>query len=82
MNFGRMLKDRHSIQSRFLHREPSMRALWPEAARQAEFELLLVFAGTQICSDLFRIRPICSDNQSEQIRVTPFCRPLLQVPEY
>ena len=42
-----------------------------------------------ICSDLrslfsgmFRYVPICSENKSEQIRETPFCRPLLQFPAY
>ena len=33
-----------------------------------------------ICSDLLRFLPICSDLFSEQIRETPFCRPLLQIP--
>ena len=34
-----------------------------------------------MCSDLLRFAPICSDSFSEQIRETPFCRPLLQVPD-
>ena len=33
------------------------------------------------CSDFFRFVPICFQNKSEQIRETPFCRPLLQVPD-
>ena len=44
----------------------------------------LVSRNTPICSDLFRFLPICSDLFSEQIRIyqgTPFCRPLLQIPE-
>ena len=49
---------------------------------------LLVFGSTPIRSDLFRFTfflPICSDLFSEQIteqiRETPFCRPLLQIPD-
>ena len=44
-----------------------------------------------ICSDFFRFVPICSvlfgfglscfQNKSEQIGETPFCRPLLQIPD-
>ena len=34
-----------------------------------------------ICSVFFRFVPICFQNKSEQIRETPFCRPLLQIPE-
>ena len=35
-----------------------------------------------VCSDLLRFLPICFQNKSEQIRETPFCRPLLQVPDF
>ena len=42
---------------------------------------LLVFGNTPISSDLFRFLPICSDLISEQISETPFCRPLLQIPD-
>ena len=42
---------------------------------------LHVFGNTPICSDLFRFAPFYSDLFSEQIRQTPFCRPLLQIPE-
>ena len=31
--------------------------------------------------DLFRFLPICFQNKSEQIRGTPLCRPLLQIPD-
>ena len=34
-----------------------------------------------ICSGVFQFVPIYFQNKSEQIRETPFCRPLLQVPE-
>ena len=34
-----------------------------------------------ICSVFFRLVPICFQNKSEQIRETPFCRPLLQIPD-
>ena len=33
-------------------------------------------------SDLFRFVPICFQNKSEQIRETPFRRPLLQIPDF
>ena len=46
---------------------------------------LLVFGNTQICSDLLRFSSdlfrFCFQNKSEQIRATPFCRSLLQIPE-
>ena len=43
---------------------------------------LLVVRNAPICSDdFFRFLPISFRNKSEQIRETPFCRPLLQVPE-
>ena len=42
---------------------------------------LRVFGNAPICSDLLRFLPICSDLFSEQIRETPFCRPLLQIPD-
>ena len=42
---------------------------------------LLVFGNTPICSDLLRFLSICSDLFSEQIRETPFGRPLLQIPK-
>ena len=38
----------------------------------------LFFRG---CPDLFRFAPFCFQNKSEQIRETPFCRPLLQIPD-
>ena len=34
-----------------------------------------------ICSVFFRFVPICLQSKSEQIRETPSCRPLLQIPE-
>ena len=40
-----------------------------------------LFRFVPICSVFFRFVPICFQNKSEQIRETPFCRPLLQVPE-
>ena len=36
------------------------------------------FRFVPICSVFFRFVPICFQNKSEQIRKTPFCRPLLQ----
>ena len=41
----------------------------------------LVFWNTPICSDLLRFVPICFQNKSEEIRETPFCRPLVQIPD-
>ena len=41
----------------------------------------LVCGNTPICSDLLRFVPMCFQNKSEQIRETPFCRPLLQIPD-
>ena len=35
-----------------------------------------------ICSVFFRFVPITNQNKSEQIRETPFCRPLLQIPDW
>ena len=46
---------------------------------------ILLFVNTPICSDWFRLAPIYPDLfrfVSEQIRETPFCRPLLQVPDW
>ena len=40
-----------------------------------------LFRFVPICSVFFRFVPICSENKSEQIRETPFCRPLLKIPE-
>ena len=34
-----------------------------------------------ICSDLIRFLTICFQNKSEQIRESPFCRPILQFPD-
>ena len=45
------------------------------------FRFAFLFRNTPICSDLLRFLPICFQNKPEQIRETPFCRPLLQVPE-
>ena len=42
---------------------------------------LLVVGNTPIYSDLLRFLSICFQNKSEQIRETPFCRPLVQVPD-
>ena len=33
------------------------------------------------CPDVFRFLPICFPSKSGQIRATPFCRPLLQIPD-
>ena len=38
-----------------------------------------LFRSVPIFSDFFRFVPICFQNKSEQIRETPFCRPLLQI---
>ena len=40
-----------------------------------------LFRFVPICSVFFRFVPICFQNKSEQIRETPFCRPLLQIPD-
>ena len=48
-------------------------------------DLRSLFSGmprfVPICSDLLRFLQICFQNKSGQIRETPFCRPLLQIPE-
>ena len=49
-------------------------------------DLRSMFSGiprfVPICSVFFRFVPICFQNKSEQIRETPFCRPLLQIPDF
>ena len=45
---------------------------------QSTFLVILICSD---CSDLLRILLICSDVFPEQIRETPSCRPLLQVPD-
>ena len=49
--------------------------------RYAFLVFLWVHWFVLICSDFFRFVPTCFQNKSEQIKETPFCRPLLQVPE-
>ena len=47
-------------------------------------DLRSLFSGVPrfvpICSVFFRFVPLCFQNKSEQIRETPFCPPLLQIP--
>ena len=48
-------------------------------------DLRSLFSGiprfVPICSVFFRFVPICFQNKPEQIRESPFCRPLLQIPD-
>ena len=39
-----------------------------------------LFRSLPICSVFFRFVPMCFQSKPEQIRETPFCRPLLQIP--